>query len=154
MESGTITIATNDQLSHLRLEIEGLKLKLRNEENARRKTQKELREALARLERARAKKRGNKLETNEIEDIQAKYHQEARKELEGKLAQVSEFLAQQSLQTEKLEQMRAENSMHEKQLSARRIADLVISGGQILKFNYLHFSSKCSIFEPEIKRRD
>jgi len=46
------------------------------------------------------------------------------KKLEGKLAQVSEFLAQQSVQAEKLEQLRAENSMHEKQLSARRIADL------------------------------
>ena len=126
MESGTITVATNDQLSQLRLEVEGLKLKLRNEENTRRKTQKELREALARLERARNKKRGAKLDGTEIEDIQARYHQEARKELEGKLAQVSEFLAQQSLQTEKLEQMRAENSMHEKQLSARRIADLVM----------------------------
>jgi len=124
VESGTITVATNDQLSQLRLEVEGLKLKLRNEENTRRKTQKELREALARLERARNKKRGAKLDGTEIEDIQARYHQEARKELEGKLAQVSEFLAQQSLQTEKLEQMRAENSMHEKQLSARRIADL------------------------------
>ena len=72
----------------------------------------------ARYERLRAKnsKRG-KLDGTEIEDIQAKYHQEARKELEGKLAQVSEFLAQQSIQSEKLEQLRAENSIHEKQLS-------------------------------------
>ena len=72
----------------------------------------------SRYERLRAKnaKRG-KLDGTEIEDIQAKYHQEARKELESKLAQVSEFLAQQSIQSEKLEQLRAENSMHEKQLS-------------------------------------
>ena len=37
---------------------------------------------------------------------------------------MSEFLAQQSIQAEKLEQLRSENSIHEKQLAARRIADL------------------------------
>ena len=65
-------MATNDQLSQLRLEIEGLKLKLRNEENARRKAQKDLKELQSRYERQRAKlasKRG-KVDGAEIEGIQ------------------------------------------------------------------------------------
>ena len=56
--------------------------------------------------------------------FQKRYHQEARKELEEKLAQVSQFLAQQNSQNERLEQIRSENLQHEKHASFKRIADL------------------------------
>ena len=49
--------------------------------------------------------------------IQKRYHNEARKELEEKLAQVSQFLAQQNAQNERLEQIRSENLQNEKHTS-------------------------------------
>ena len=77
VEGTTISTATSDQLSQLRLEIEALKLKLRNEENVRRQAQKSLKDLQARYERLRNKQqsRKDKLDGSDLEDIQVFFTQ-------------------------------------------------------------------------------
>jgi len=125
IETSTINSSTNDQLIKLRNEIEELKVKLKLEIDARKAAQKLAKELQLKNDklRLRGAKKG-KFDGKELEEIQKRYHQEARKELEEKLAQVSQFLAQQNSQNERLEQIRSENLQHEKHASFKRIADL------------------------------
>merc|ERR1712168_617489 len=112
-------------LIKLRNEIEELKVKLKLETDARKAAQKLAKELQLKNDklRLRGAKKG-KFDGKELEEIQKRYHQEARKELEEKLAQVSQFLAQQNSQNERMEQIRSENLQHEKHASFKRIADL------------------------------
>ena len=112
-------------------------MKLKIEIDARKAAQKLSKELQMKNDKLRL--RGNKkFDGRELEDIQViyhevgivnyfrlqkRYHNEARKELEEKLAQVSQFLAQQNAQNERLEQIRSENLQNEK-LSSFKVSSI------------------------------
>ena len=56
--------------------------------------------------------------------FQKRYQEEARKELEEKLSQVSQFLAKQSDAHDRLERLRSENLQNDKHNSYRKITEL------------------------------
>ena len=56
--------------------------------------------------------------------IQKRYQQEARRELEEKLGQVSQFLAKQSEAHDRLERLRAENLQNKEHSALKRIGEL------------------------------
>jgi len=125
MESNTVSSSTNDQLINLRNEIETLKAKLKVEIEARKAAQRLAKELQIKLDKLRLKgaKKG-KTDGREIEEIQKRYQEEARKELEEKLSQVSQFLAKQSDAHDRLERLRSENLQNDKHNSYRKITEL------------------------------
>jgi len=158
VEAHTVNSTTNDHLVQLRNEIEELKVKLKIEIDARKAAQKLSKELQMKNDKLRL--RGNKkFDGRELEDIQKRYHNEARKELEEKLAQVSQFLAQQNAQNERLEQIRSENLQNEKLSSFKRISDLESELNQIKSGNRDSFmnndeSRYQKLYRDEVRARE
>lgn len=125
LESNTVSSSTNDQLINLRNEVDTLKAKLKVETEARKAAQRLAKELQIKLDKIRIKgaKRG-RTDDKEIEEIQRRYQEEARKELEEKLSQVSQFLQKQSEAHERLERIRADNLQTDKHSAIRRITEL------------------------------